>query len=304
MKKIDVIIPTYKPDDNLEEILERLERQTCPPEHIFVMNTEEAYWKADLEKRFLRLQVHHLTKKEFDHGGTRDRGAKLSQADILVYMTQDALPADEYLLERLAEALEQENVAAAYARQRPREDCRLIERFTRDFNYPDKSRVKRAQDLENLGIKTYFCSNVCAAYNRQTYLKLGGFVTHTIFNEDMIYAGKAVKAGYGIAYAADARVIHSHNYTGKQQLKRNFDLGVSQAQYREIFAGVPSEGEGIRLIKKTASYLIKQKKPAMLVTLVWQSGCKYVGYLLGKKYEKLPKAWIMRLTDNPGYWEK
>ena len=70
---------------------------------------------------------------------------------------------------------------------------------------------------------------------------------HTIFNEDMIYAAGLVKAGYGVAYEAEARVIHSHNYTGRQQLRRNFDLGVSQAQHPEIFRGVPSEGEDHRL---------------------------------------------------------
>ena len=58
--------------------------------------------------------------------------------------------------------------------------------------------------LRRLGIKTFFCSNVCAAYRREIYEELGGFVKHTIFNEDMIYAAKAVEAGYAIAYAADA----------------------------------------------------------------------------------------------------
>ena len=70
------------------------------------------------------------------------------------------------------------------------------------------------------------------------------------FNEDMIYAADLIHAGYGIAYAADAKVVHSHNYSCSQQFHRNFDLGVSQAQYPEIFDGVPSEGEGLRLVKK------------------------------------------------------
>ena len=60
-----------------------------------------------------------------------------------------------------------------------------------------------------------------------------------------------------IAYAADACVIHSHNYSCRQQFHRNFDLGVSQADHPEIFEGVPSEGEGLRLVKKSLAYLIK-----------------------------------------------
>lgn len=57
----------------------------------------------------------------------------------------------------------------------------------------------------------------------------------------MIYAGRLIQEGYAVAYAADAKVIHSHNYSCMQQFHRNFDLGVSQAEHPEIFAGVPSE---------------------------------------------------------------
>ena len=59
------------------------------------------------------------------------------------------------------------------------------------------------------------------------YEALGGFSRRTIFNEDMILAGQMVQAGYKVAYAAEARVIHSHNYSGLQQFHRNFDLAVS-----------------------------------------------------------------------------
>ena len=73
----------------------------------------------------------------------------------------------------------------------------------------------------------------------------------------MIFAARAVKAGYKIVYEAKAEVVHSHNYTAIQQFHRNFDLGVSHAQYPEIFADVPPEGEGAKLVKKTAVYLLK-----------------------------------------------
>ena len=76
----------------------------------------------------------------------------------------------------------------------------------------------------------------------------------------MIYAGGLIQAGYGIAYAAEAKVIHSHNYNCMQQFHRNFDLGVSQAEHPEIFEGVPSEGEGMRLVKKTLSHLVRSEK--------------------------------------------
>ena len=303
-KTVDVIIPAYRPGEGWKQMLRGLEGQTWPVHRLIVMNTGKENWKAAYEKTTISMEVHHLTREEFDHGKTRDQAARMSRADYLLFMTQDALPEDCHLIEKLVEAIEQdEKIGAAYARQLPRKDCRLMEQYTRQFNYPEKSRVKWLADLPELGIKTYFCSNVCAMYRRELYLQLGGFVQKAIFNEDMIFAGELIQKGYGVAYAAEAKVVHSHNYGCLAQFHRNFDLGVSQAQHPEIFDAYPSEGEGIRMVKKSASYVCKIHKPWLLVTLFFQSGFKYVGYFLGKRYKSLPDGVIRWCTSNKTWWE-
>lgn len=304
MWSVDVIIPTYHPGTEFEQLLEKLWQQEYPIRKILVMNTEKTFWKEQWEKQYPLLEVHHLKKEEFDHGGTRKKAAALSEADVMIFMTQDAVPEDVLLVKQLIKALAQnEKTAAAYARQLPAVDCNELEKFTRSFNYPEKPSVKTKADLPQYGVKTFFCSNVCAAYKKETYEKLGGFVEKTIFNEDMIYAGKLIENGYQIAYAADARVIHSHNYSGMQQLHRNFDLGVSQAQHPEVFAGIVSEGEGIKLVKKSMQHLAKTGKIMMIPNLIWQSGCKYIGFFMGKRYQKLPKSWILWFSMNKNYWK-
>lgn len=301
--KIDVIIPTYRPGEELQALIKGLESQTLSVHRIILMNTRAGDFPADLEREFPGVEVHHLEKKDFDHGGTRDAGAQLSDADYLLYMTQDALPADEYLVEKLAKSFADERVKAVGARQLPAKDCKELERYTRSFNYPVESRIKTQEDLKTLGIKAFFCSNVCAMYERQTYLNQGGFVHRTIFNEDMIYAGGLLKKGYAIAYAADARVIHSHNYSGWEQFRRNFDLAVSQVDHPEVFAGIRSESEGLRLVKRTAAHCLKIGKPWLIFSLVFSSGCKYIGYKLGRGYQKLPHWLIMACTMNRAYWQ-
>ena len=303
-KTVDVIIPAYHPGKEFATLIKRLEKQSVPIHRIIVMNTEESMWNKEWEKLSDAMEVHHLTKEEFDHGGTRARAAELSDADVMVFMTQDAMPADRELLAELLKALDQEeNIAAAYARQLPNAECSFVERYTRAFNYPDTSLVKTKADLDKYGIKTFFCSNVCAAYKKEIYEKQGGFVRRTIFNEDMIYAGGLIQAGYGIAYAAEARVIHSHNYNCMQQFHRNFDLGVSQAEHPEIFEGVPSEGEGMRLVKKTLAYLIHSGRIWLIPGFALQCAGKYAGYLAGKKFRKLPKKFILWCTMSPNYWK-
>lgn len=307
MIKVDVIIPSYMPDKSFLDLIDMLERQTYPVQRIIIMNTEEKYYdKLVYENRFLEkyhnIDTYHISKKEFDHGMTRRVGVSKSDAEIFVMMTQDAMPKDMLLIEKLVKALEQKNVAAAYARQLPREDCSEAEKFIREFNYPAVSCVKSISDLRELGIKTYFCSNVCCAYKRDIYEKVGGFVRCTIFNEDMLYAAKAMKDGYQIAYVAEAEVIHSHNYTCKQQFKRNFDLGVSQAEHPEVFKSVPSEKEGIRSVKRTIQHLREKGLRRKIPYVILQSGCKYLGYFLGKRYKKLPQKLVMKCTSNVDYW--
>ena len=307
MQEIDVIIPVYRPGKELVELIERLEHQSVPVHRILLVNTEEKYWKAfeydhPHRKRYENIRLWHISKREFDHGKTRREAVKKSKAGIFVMMTQDAMPADEFLLERLTAPLSQKNMAVSYARQLPGDDAGAVERFTRQFNYPPESRVKSAADIPELGIKTYFCSNVCAAYRRDIYEKQGGFPKRAIFNEDMIYAAGCIQAGYRIAYTAQAKVIHSHQYTNKVQFRRNFDLGVSQAEHPEIFRGVPSESEGIKLVKRTAVYLRENGKSREILPMCVTSIYKFFGYKLGKNYKRLSFRRIMKYTMNREYW--
>lgn len=306
---VDVILLTYKPKKQVMRLIESLEKQTYPVNRLIIMNTEEKYFEelfygTRFLEKYKNIEVHHVSAKEFDHGGTRRKAVRYSNADIFVCMTHDAIPADEYLIERLVQALTgTPGATAAYARQLPLAECRETEKYTRSFNYPEESMVKSLEDVERLGIKTYFCSNVCAAYHRNIYDAVGGFVKKTIFNEDMIYAGHAVQAGYKIVYAADAMVYHSHNYSCAQQFHRNFDLGVSQAEHPEVFAGISSQSEGILLVKKTIKHLAEVRQKRQIPYLLLSSGCKYIGYKLGIHYQSLSYTMRLRCSSNKQYWK-
>ena len=125
--KTDVIIPTYRPGEEFEKLLERLSAQKYPINKILVMNTEKKFWKETWEQEYPLVEVRHLTKEEFDHGGTRRQAAELSDAEILVFMTQDALPADGELIQNLTGALcSDEQIGAAYARQLQNAECSFV----------------------------------------------------------------------------------------------------------------------------------------------------------------------------------
>ncbi|MCR4990954.1 MAG: glycosyltransferase family 2 protein [Lachnospiraceae bacterium] len=287
MEKIDVIIPVYKPTEHLLTLFYMLDRQSVRPNKVIVINTEEKYWNKffgtyDVLSRYPFIELHHIEKKEFNHGDTRNYGVSLSDTDLFLMMTQDAVPKDEHLLENLSKNFNDPKVGISYARQIPHKGCGVIESYTRQFNYPPVRIVKGMSDIKTLGIKAFYASNVCSMYRKNVFERIGGF-TRTDFNEDMIYARRMIEEGLNIVYEPSAIVCHSHDYTGVEQFKRNFALGVSHATHPEIFSDVRSESEGIKLVKSTTKYLLKRCMPFHVIKLVYHSGMKYLGYRMGVK---------------------
>ena len=87
-----------------------------------------------------------------------------------------------------------------------------------------------------------------------------------------------------------------------QQFRRNFDLGVSQAQHPEVFGVVSSESEGIKLVKSTIRHLKNTKKWLQIPYLVVSSGYKLIGYQLGKHYQSLPGGMVKWCSASKTYW--
>ncbi len=310
MRDVDVVIPVYRPDQKLKLIIRRLMGQTIQPVSIYLINTKCYQTEyvtnkmlQELVEEYPQVKVVDIEEDEFDHGGTRDMAMNLCQSEYVLMMTMDAVPKNANLIERLLQA-QGEKISVVYAKQEPTKDCRLIERYTRSFNYPDEaaSAMEKAARTNN-GIKSIFNSDVCAMYHRPAYHEVGGFPGKTIFNEDEIFAAKSLRAGYDVIYQPEAMVIHSHNYSGWQYFQRYFDMGVSQADFRYIFKEYHAEDEGFRLVKSTAQYLMKRKCYWELPMLIYHSGMKYIGMKLGQNYKKLPKKMILFCTSNKRYWK-
>ena len=326
---VNVVIPAYKPDKKLIEIFKMLSLQSLPVEKIIVMNTVESDADREgcniiklseklgytIDKDF--IEITDVRKEDFDHGGTRKEGAThvSDDCDYILFMTQDAVPYDSELIKELLNGFSVSDddsvensvsktiIGVSYARQLARETSSLAEKFTRSFNYPDEDMVKSLKDIETLGIKAFFCSNVCAMYKRDIYESLGGFIDRAVFNEDMVFANKLIKNGYAIKYASKAKVYHTHDYTGMQQYKRNFDLAVSQKMNPDAFEGISSESEGVKYVIAAFKYFCKNKRPFEIIPFGINCVYKYLGYRKGKRYNTLSKEQILKCTSNRSFFE-
>jgi len=294
--EVSVIIPTLQAGEHLRRLIDALRSQTLAPREIIVIDSDSTDGTPDLARE-CGARVLGIDRKDFDHGGTRNLAASYAVGEVLVFMTQDAMPEHPEMLERLVAPLMKDvRIACAYARQVPRAEAGALERLTRAHLYPERPEVKWKADLPRLGVRTFFCSNVCAAYKRDVFERLGRFPSPVLFNEDLFFAAQCILADYGVAYAADARVIHSHHYTLGQQFRRYFDNGVSMRGNKQVYAysGVSRSGGG--MVMSVGRELIRRRQLRHIPRLLAEAAVKFIGYQLGKQYWLLPAALCRRFS--------
>ena len=318
-KTYDVIIMTYMPKDYLTKSIEMLMNMKCLPSKIIICNTDEELFYKNIKdkpaidallnkKSDVEIQLIHVNKEDFDHGKTRNYAVTFTNSDYILFLTDDAVPYDENMTDSLIDAFdkystESSKVAVSYARQIPRDNATLKEKLIREYNYPAYDIIKEKSKEKELGIKNYFCSNVCAMYDRDIFIKQGMFEENIILNEDTFYVYNAINNGYRVVYKSDALVIHSHNLRYIDQFRRNFDIGVSQEERKEIFDRVPSEKEGVGFVKAITIKLLKGFHFVTLIDFSLDCAYRYFGYKMGRRYMSLDTDKRIKYSNNKYYFK-
>jgi rhamnosyltransferase len=301
--RVSVIVPTLNAERYVARIVESLGRQTLVPWELLVVDSES---DDETVARFEDAGATVLTveRRTFHHATVRNLAAARAEGEILVFQTQDARPLEPDCLELLAEPLVAGRAAAAFARQVPGPNATPLERFARLTNYPPESRLTGTDDVEQLGSRAYFFSNSFSAIRRDVLSQLGGFPDHTVMNEDMLLAARLLGHGHRVAYVAEARVEHHHDYTVAQTFKRYFDIGAVLSQAADELAGLPLASDGARYVGKLLTQLAADGNYHWIPAALAESATKLVAVSLGTRYCHLPLAWTKRLSMHPQYWSR
>lgn len=282
---ITIIVPTYNASKYLPSLLARIESQTIKDYELIIIDSSSSDDTVNIAKSH-RADVIVTPHSQFDHGGTRALAAAKAKGDILIYLTQDALPYNEYTVERIVEPLtSDEKIGAVFGRQVPFPGASIFAEHLRLFNYPDTSYIRVLDDKKIYGIKTAFLSNSFAAYRKSLLEEIGYFKAGLPFGEDTCAAAKMLLKGYKIAYVAEAMVLHSHNYTIRQDFKRYFDMGKFHKMENWLLKEFgKAEGQGVRYTKSEIKFLLKRKRIYLFPEFVLRLIMKYLGYKLGMCY--------------------
>ena len=286
---VSLIIPALNAGDQLKQLLQVLAKQTVKPDEILVVDSESADHTCEIAED-AGANVISIARSEFDHGRTRDMALHRTHGDIVVFMTQDALPTDRYFVENLIAPFANPQIAATSGRQIAYPDARPFECAVRAHNYPEEALEWGVADVEKLGVRAFRISDVCAAYRRDAYEDVGGFDYPILTNEDMLIAEKLLRKGYRLAYASKASVYHSHHFTWKKEYRRNYIIGRTMKRYEERFHYVSEMGTGIRLVQDVMMDLIRERHFVECVCFAMNCAARLLGNRIGRYAEGKARA--------------
>lgn len=221
---VSIIVPLYNAERYVEYLNKSIEMQEdVNIESIHYILTESND-RTEIILKQIDAKYTKIKKSEFCHSLTREKYAMNCKGDIIIFVTQDVIIYSRRWLYYLVKDIIEGKCEAAFSRQIS--ENKDIEKYIRDINYPDESRIVTKSDIKKLGLMTFFFSDASSAIKKDIFVKINGYGGKKLAtNEDMYIAYKLIKNGYKIKYCADSIVVHSHEFNLKQLYKRYHDIG-------------------------------------------------------------------------------
>lgn len=297
---VSIIIPTLNAGKRFPRLLEEILSQKFEGDsEVVVVDSGSKDQTVSTAGEFERVRL--LTIVNFSHGRSRNLGAEAATGEFLVFMTQDALPANENWLANLLKPLADQDTAAAFSRQIPWPDVSPMERYFLAHNFPRCRMERRLNGNKKLTVFDVFFSNVSSAMLRETWRKYR-FDERIIMSEDQRFAHDLLCDGYKTVYEPDSVVYHSHNYSLKTVFQRYFD---SLYSLEEIFDGSVDEvvGRARRYFAGELAY-ISRRHPGWLSYYFIYNLCKLGGVISAKCAPILPADICRMLSMHKYYWDQ
>ena len=263
------------------------------------------------------VRIEEILPATFNHGETRNLGARLAKGEYLVYLTQDATPVDGRWLERLVRPLQEDSlVAGAFSSQRPREDCHLMEKrqiLQTELTAGREMRINTAignPDYERNRYPFIWFSNTSSCIRKEVW---NAFPFRKLeFAEDQDWARRVLEAGFKTVYVPDSIVIHSHHYRPIKNFRRHFEHARAMKEIfgKEEFPRFKSIFVATRDSVKADFRFFKSEEGSgwgflrwFFPSLFWYLSA-FSGLWLGTHLEKIPLKLRERLSLQPSMIKK
>jgi len=237
MAKATIVLLTKNGEKYLQSVLKAIYRQRSIFTYDVLAIDSGSTDKTLTILRNFPIKLYTIPPKDFGHGKTRNLGVKFAKGSkYIIYLTQDATPANNKWLNNLILPMEKDaQVAGVYSRQIPYPDCNPLEERDITTFLNDKRKNKKIKFDENRTNRKYSNYNVdklilfsnVSSCIRKTVLRHIPFNENILMCEDQEWCKRALEKGFVVVYQPKSKVFHSHNFSLKKLYQRNFDYGLS-----------------------------------------------------------------------------
>ncbi|WP_280527927.1 glycosyltransferase family 2 protein [Alicycliphilus denitrificans] len=310
--RASVLIPVKNGGALLGEVLDAVLAQSTPwPFEVVVVDSGSRDGSVECARqRGVRVEV--IPAAEFGHGRTRNYLASLSRGDFLVFITQDARPADAHWLRHLVEGCNSApDVAGAFGPHRAHPGARHVTERELTEHFAGFGSVLSRVQLEDrerfdreVGYRQWlhFFSNNNSCLRRSVWEKLP--FPDVMFAEDQTWMLSAIKAGYAKAFVPEAAVYHSHDFGVWETLQRNFDEASSFQRdfgYDMQRSLARTLASAVLLARRDARWLRQAgvRGWSWLKHSAYMAGielARTLGQFLGTRHQSLP-VWLLRVIS-------
>jgi rhamnosyltransferase len=296
-RTVSIIIPTKNAGYYLDEQLSAIfNQEDIPRPEVILMDSGSKDATLRIAERY-PVKVISIKPEEFDHGGTRNRGATASGGDYIVFLTQDATPADRmWLVNMLKPFREDPDVAGTFSRHIPRPGCSVPLARQIEEEWPQAGGVKRIvkevrsrEELEARRAFYVYFANTSSCLLRSVWQKIP--FRDVEFGEDADWAERVLLSGYKIVYEPSSSVFHSHDYSLREQLRQHFDYGrfVRRSNLAASITVRQSAASFLASLKMDLEYIRRKRRPLskFFYCVPFHAAC-VSGRWLGEHSGKIP----------------
>jgi rhamnosyltransferase len=325
MIKASIIIPTKNGGEQFKSVVNAVLTQKCPWDFELLVidsGSRDGTVQYCLERS---VPVHTIPSHEFGHGKTRNLGASLTKGEYLVFLTQDAIPANSAWLASFIKAMDDHPEAAgAFGRHFPHPDSDPY--VARDLwalfdGFLAAKHISRIEDVERYKMDAGYRQFLHFFSNNNSCLRRNAWESFPFpdveFAEDQIWAKNVIEAGYSKLYVDHATVFHSHNFSTLEALRRAFDEStalhnlfgyemcptVKHLFVHAFLSTMQDISFTILLVKSRLKYSIRTQTAAFdeinrvnlarlslyLLRSPFYQFSRMVGYYLGGRHKKIPQ---------------
>jgi len=312
--KVSIVIPTKNGENDIKECLSGIFKQKTDYNfEVIVIDSGSTDNTLDIVDNFPAKLVK-IKPSEFNHGDTRNLGAKLAVGEYIVFMVQDAVPANELWLQNLIRNFDDEKVAGVYSRQKPKPGASpiVVKHLNSWVTAGTEKIVTRIEDKDKYNSLSPFDKRIFVNFDdisscmRKSIWKEEPY-SRILYGEDIEWSKRVLEKGYTIIYEPESIIYHSHEPRLKYEFKRRyidhkinrrlFNLVLFPSLYwviRGIFADIKNNYRTIRESDLNFKDKIKWGIYNPFLVLVQISGT-----YLGAKSEDITKKYPMfKIIEN------